>query len=279
MPRMIYGTAWKEQRTKGLVIRAFLAGFRGVDTACQPKHYNQALVGEALIELAEQHDITRDQVFIQTKFTQLRGHDPQRVPYDPVASLTEQVAQSFAVSQAELRIKYVDSLVMHSPCSSHGQTMEVWRAMEAIYEVGCALRLGISNVSLEELTAICKDAKVQPSVVQNRFYASTKFDTELRAFCAAHDPPMVYQSFWSLTANPTAVRSATVTQAAARLGETNEQAFYRFLMQQDIVPLSGTCDPEHMQQDVAVLQSVEAGVDGLLAEEIVGIRQELGIPL
>ncbi|CAF4276806.1 unnamed protein product [Rotaria sp. Silwood2] len=39
MPRLIYGTAWKKEATKDLVIQAVLNGFRGIDTACQPKHY------------------------------------------------------------------------------------------------------------------------------------------------------------------------------------------------------------------------------------------------
>ena len=39
MPRLIYGTAWKKEATTRLVIEAVLNGFRGIDTACQPKHY------------------------------------------------------------------------------------------------------------------------------------------------------------------------------------------------------------------------------------------------
>jgi hypothetical protein len=39
MPRLIYGTAWKKDATTQLVIKAILNGFRGIDTACQPKHY------------------------------------------------------------------------------------------------------------------------------------------------------------------------------------------------------------------------------------------------
>lgn len=39
MPRLIYGTAWKKEATTSLVIKAILNGFRGIDTACQPKHY------------------------------------------------------------------------------------------------------------------------------------------------------------------------------------------------------------------------------------------------
>ena len=42
MPRLIYGTAWKKERTTALVELALQSGFRGVDTACQPKHYHEA---------------------------------------------------------------------------------------------------------------------------------------------------------------------------------------------------------------------------------------------
>lgn len=45
------GTAWKKEKTTELVTKAVLTGFRGIDTACQPKHYSEALVGKALQDL------------------------------------------------------------------------------------------------------------------------------------------------------------------------------------------------------------------------------------
>lgn len=80
MPRIIYGTAWKKDRTADLVEKAILAGFRGIDTACQPKHYNEPLVGAALQRLKD-HGIKREVLFLQTKFTPLSGQDPKQVPY------------------------------------------------------------------------------------------------------------------------------------------------------------------------------------------------------
>ena len=47
-PRIIYGTAWKKADTARLVTLAIQTGFRGIDTACQPKHYNEAGVGTAV---------------------------------------------------------------------------------------------------------------------------------------------------------------------------------------------------------------------------------------
>ena len=49
LPPIFYGTAWKKEKTISLVTLALESGFRAVDTACQPKHYREDLVGEALI--------------------------------------------------------------------------------------------------------------------------------------------------------------------------------------------------------------------------------------
>ena len=54
MPCIIYGTAWKKERTADLVSKALQAGFRGIDTACQPKHYDERLVGVALQRMKDQ---------------------------------------------------------------------------------------------------------------------------------------------------------------------------------------------------------------------------------
>ena len=51
VPRLLYGTAWKKERTQELVELAVRTGFRGIDTACQPKHYYEPGVGAAMQKL------------------------------------------------------------------------------------------------------------------------------------------------------------------------------------------------------------------------------------
>jgi len=135
MPGILYGTAWKKAQTESLVRQALAQGFRGIDTACQPKHYHEPGVGDA-VAAAIAGGLKREELFLQTKFTSLGGQDPARVPYDADASLTEQVVQSFGASRRNLQTSYVDSLVLHSPMPRFEQTMEVWRAMEALADDG-----------------------------------------------------------------------------------------------------------------------------------------------
>lgn len=253
IPRILYGTAWKKQRTQPLVERAIELGFRGVDTAAQPKHYDEAAVGRALAAVISRGIVEREALFVQTKFTPYPGQDPSRVPYDPKAPLAEQVAQSFASSLRNLGTDYVDSLVLHSPMRDAESLAEVWTAMEAIAEQGGARQLGISNCySLTYLERLWSTAKIKPAVVQNRFYAATAYDVEIRRFCRAHG--MTYQSFWTLTANFDLLASPELESPAARLKRTPAQVLFRFLTQEGVVPLTGTQSEAHMREDLAIFE-------------------------
>ncbi len=250
MPRIIYGTAWKKERTANLVVKAIQAGFRGIDTACQPKHYDEPLVGAALHRLKD-HGIEREALFLQTKFTSLSGQDLRQVPYDKNSPIESQVAQSFEASKKNLQTEYVDSLVLHSPMAPHALLMKVWNAMEKIQKTGGARQLGISNCyDTEVIRVLYADANVKPAVVQNRFYQETGYDADLRHWCSNHG--VIYQSFWTLTANPHVLVSNTVRNIAQKYNKTEAQIFFRYLSQSGIVPLTGTCSEQHMREDLSI---------------------------
>ena len=127
-PTFVYGTAWKKDATTQLVQTAVKAGFNAIDTANQPKHYSEWLVGEALAALARE-GISRDTLFLQTKFTPLNGHD-ERLPYDPEADLKTQVNQSFASSLEHLKTDRVDSYLLHGPYSFPDLGDEDWAVLD-----------------------------------------------------------------------------------------------------------------------------------------------------
>src|SRR6202171_501774 len=108
VPRFLYGTAWKEDETQRLTELALRQGFRGIDTANQRRHYHEAAVGQTVAASVKSGLVARDDPFLQTKFTFQRGQD-HRLPYDPAASLSTQVAQSMASSLQHLATDYVDS--------------------------------------------------------------------------------------------------------------------------------------------------------------------------
>lgn len=251
-PRLLYGTAWKKMQTAALVKQAIECGFRGIDTACQPKHYHEPGVG-AGVAASLNDTLTRADLYLQTKFTPLSGHDPKQIPYDPTARLAVQVAQSFMASLRNLQTDYVDCLVLHSPLNDAAQTAEAWQAMEVIFDSGGARQLGISNCyQLGALEHLYRAARIKPAVLQNRFYAETDYDRALRAFCRQQG--MIYQSFWTLSANPHLLSHATLTKLAEEYARTPAAILFRYLTQEDVVPLTGTTSMAHMRENLAIFQ-------------------------
>lgn len=251
MPKLLYGTAWKKERTAALVEQAISLGFRGIDTACQPKHYHEAGVGEGIAACVNRGLVERSGLYLQSKFTSLKGQDPDRIPYDPKADLSEQVAQSFQASLANLQTSYLDCLVMHSPMANQQQTLEVWRAMEKFVNSGRTKQLGISNCyNLNTLEDLYNNAESKPAVIQNRFYADTSYDRTIRDFC--RDKGILYQSFWTLTANPQVLTDYALLSMATKYERSAAQVFFRYLTQMGIVPITGTTSTSHMQEDLAI---------------------------
>lgn len=251
VPAFLYGTAWKEDDTARLVTLALQAGFRGIDTANQRRHYYEAAVGEALEEALDHGTVTRPDLFLQTKFTYQAGQD-HRLPYDPQASYAEQVQQSFLLSLEHLKTDYIDSYVLHGPMYRRhlsDEDAEVWAAMETLHQSKQVRLLGVSNVDLQQLTELTQLAKVPPAFVQNRCFARTGWDYAVRQYCREQN--IVYQGFSLLTANRQIFTSPVFQDIVRSVQRTPPQVIFRFALQRGLLPLTGTSSPEHMREDLA----------------------------
>mmetsp|Transcript_31455 Transcript_31455/g.67953 ORF Transcript_31455/g.67953 Transcript_31455/m.67953 type:complete len:221 (-) Transcript_31455:857-1519(-) len=192
-PKLTYGTAWKKDATADLVYKAIQTGFRHIDTACQPRHYHEAGVGDGWTRAARELNLKREDIWIQTKFSGVGAHDPNNIPYDVTAPLEDRVRQSLEKSMANLQTDYIDSWVMHGPEDSWDDHWKVWRTMESAVDEGRVRQLGMSNFyRLEDIQWAYEQSRIKPKVVQNRFYADEGHDVGIRAFCKEHD--IEYQS-------------------------------------------------------------------------------------
>ena len=250
IPPVLYGTAWKKEKTAAFVKSALLSGFRGIDTAGQPKHYQENLVGVGLLE-AYESGLRREDIYIQTKFTPIDGQDINNMPYDKDATLPEQIKQSFLKSQENLYTDYIDSYVLHSPLFPSSKLKLAWNTMETFYENKEVGQLGISNCyDLKVLQYLYENSTVKPAIVQNRFYAQTNYDADIRSWCK--EKGIIYQVFWTLTANPELINGEIISNMAKKYQKTNSQVFYRFLNQIDVIPLIGTTSKAHMLDDMDI---------------------------
>jgi diketogulonate reductase-like aldo/keto reductase len=252
-PSFLYGTAWKEAATQELTELAIAQGFRGIDTANQRKHYDEAAVGRGIRASMAGGQVARDDLFLQTKYTFQRGQD-HRLPYNPASPISTQVEESFASSLEHLGVDQIDSYLLHGPSRAAGLGADdwaAWQAMERIHESGRARLLGVSNVSLEQLEILCQDAKVKPHFVQNRCFAVSGWDRAVRSFCKTNG--IVYQGFSLLTANRGVMASQQLATLAQRHGCSPAQLIFRFAIDLGMIALTGTTDAQHMQSDLAVL--------------------------
>lgn len=272
MVKFIYGTAWKEKLTEECVFNALKLGFRAVDTANQPKHYYEEGVGIALSRAYSKLKLKREDIFLQTKYTYAQSQGDE-MPYDERAPHQEQLLQSFESSLEHLKTDYLDSFLLHSPLEFDAGLTEtdwaVWKNMEKLHRQGKVKNIGISNVNLEQLKALYKSAKIKPKFVQNRCFADTKWDQDIRKFCSQRG--ILYQGFSLLTANRdffggemTKTKGGKVTRLELghaelhpdiqaiieRTGMEIQQIVFRFAQQIGMVPLTGTQTASHMRADI-----------------------------
>ena len=272
VPRLVYGTAWKEERTEALTAQALAAGFRGVDTANQRKHYFEAGAGAAIRAALKSGAVRREDLFIQTKYTLRRGQD-DRLPYDETAPLPTQVRQSCESSLDHLGVDRIDSLLVHGPVTGGPLTPGdwlVWRAMEALHAEGKVRLLGVSNFSLEQLKLLCARAKVPPRFIQNRCYANRAWDKPIRDFCA--DRGIHYQGFSLLTANRALLARPEFAAIVRAVGRTPAQVIFRFALEVGMIALTGTTSPAHLTEDLGIFD-VSLDPDHVRALEVMAVAK------
>ncbi|EXJ93392.1 hypothetical protein A1O1_01784 [Capronia coronata CBS 617.96] len=267
IPAFIYGTAWKKEATTELVYQAICNGFEAIDTAAQPKHYREDLVAAGVSRAIKDGKIKRSNLYLQTKYTSVAGQDPGNMPYDPSSPVVDQVNASvisslqnfnFAnvVKEGDKAEPYIDTLVLHSPMQTLNETLEVWQTLEQ-YVPNEIRNLGLSNCNLFTLMDLYERSTIKPSVVQNRFYPNTKYDIGVRQFCKEKN--IIYQSFWTLSANPTLVWSNEAGALANQLDISPQSALYCLVLGLgNTTVLNGTKKIQHMQEDWAAVQKAKA---------------------
>lgn len=140
------------------------------------------------------------------------------------------------------------------------ETLVAWNTLEQ-YVPHKIRNLGISNTTLDILRTLYDAVKVRPSVVQNRFYKETAFEVPLRAFC--REKEIVFQSFWTLSANPSLFKSAPVKDIAEKTRAPQAVAYYSLVLGlEGITILDGTTNEDHMRDDVQGIKVVGTWAEG-----------------
>ncbi|KAK7744851.1 hypothetical protein SLS53_003084 [Cytospora paraplurivora] len=263
--RIVYGTAWKKDETAGLVLKAVRAGFTAFDTACQPRHYREDLVGEGIRKAFSEGGLKdRSQIWVQTKFTKPSGQDPDTAPYDVQSSIEEQVHMSIKTSLRNLshhadldsssdELVYLDSLLLHSPFSSFEDTLIAWRTMST-YVPHRVRALGVANIPYFLLTKLYDAVDIKPSYVQARFHPESNWEIPTRRFCASNG--IVFQAHKVLKQKQDILESDLIGDVSTAVGVSRHVAMYLCVLGLgDFISIvGGPKDEGHMKEDVEGLE-------------------------
>jgi 2,5-diketo-D-gluconate reductase A len=207
------------------------AGYRHVDTAT--KYGNEAGVGEGI----RRSGIDREELFVTTKLDgQFQGSDRA---IDGIRAALERLGTS-----------YVDLLLIHWPLPARDEFVSTWRTFERLHADGLARAIGVSNFKPAHLDRLIAETSVVPAVNQIQISpAITRL--EQRAYDDAHG--IVTQS-WSPLGGGSGVRSLlsepVIVEVADRLGRTPAQVVLRWHVQQGLVVIPKSSDPERMRRNL-----------------------------
>ena len=230
MPRFGLGV-WQvpNDRTPGVVLEAFQAGYRLVDTAAV--YGNEEGVGQALASAG----VARDSVFVTTKLA------------NPDHGFDETLS-AFDRSLGRLALDHVDLYLIHWPRPTIDRYVETWRAFIRLREEGRVRSIGVSNFTIPHLQRLIDETGIVP--VLNQIELHPRFQQkDMRAFHARHG--IVTQS-WSPLGRGRVTDDPTVAELAARYGKTWAQIVIRWHIDSGLGVIPRSVSPERIRQNIDV---------------------------
>ena len=242
MPALGFGTLIPEPGVTITATRdALQAGFRHVD--CAERYGNEREVGAALRTGLAAAGIKREDIFVTTKLWN-NNHRPARV--EP----------AFEASLNRLGLEYLDLYLIHTPfafqpADEQGQRdqngnviydtgvtlLDTWRAMESLVDHGKCRAIGLSDITLSELSPIYESARIKPAVVEIESHPYLP-ETELLEFCK--EKGIVFLAFAPLGhgMKPGLLEDPVVSAVAARVGKTPAQVLLSWAVQRGTAVLT-----------------------------------------
>lgn len=205
-------------QTKAAVLTAFQAGYRLIDTA---QYYrNEKQVGQAL----RASGLKRDQAFITTK---------------TLAGIDQSLQKS--------GLDYFDLILIHWPM---GDDRETWRALEKAYQDGKARAIGISNFNRRQTQALIAQSQVKPMVDQIETHLLLQ-QWKLHAFLPKEG--IAHESYSPLgSGTQDLLENKTLQTIGQKYGKTPVQVALRFLVQNQIITIPRSTNPQHIQSNIAI---------------------------
>jgi len=215
-----------ERKTQRVVEDAISVGYRSIDTAAM--YYNERGVGDGLRACG----LPRGEVFVTTKICE-------------PCHTREQTLRTVEHSMRELRLDYVDLMLLHWPV---GNPVVMWQTLEELYQEGWFRAIGVSNFYPNTFPQIVNDANVVPVVNQceaHVLYQQRKMLEYLKPYDVALEA-------WSPLAEGKhgIFKNTTLSVIGEHYGKTAAQVALKFLIQNGIIIIPKTTHKERMKENI-----------------------------
>ncbi|MEN8583340.1 aldo/keto reductase [Burkholderia sp. RS01] len=235
IPQIGLGT-WplNDREVATAVVNAVEAGYRHIDTAV--RYGNEAGVGEGIRATG----LNREELFVTTKLDgEFQGGD--------------KALAGLEGSLKRLNMDYVDLLLIHWPLPRRGEFISTWKTFERLQGQGKARSIGVSNFKPSHLEQLMWASDVVPAVNQIQLNPSVTRSAD----CAYHQHHGIVTESYSPLGSGSGLLSAPVLQRIAiKHGKTESQVVLRWHVQQGLVTIPKSADPQRMKENIDVFEFV-----------------------
>src|SRR5688572_30244663 len=232
IPQIGFGTSpLNDKEVAPLVVAAIEAGYRHIDTAY--RYNNEKGVGQGIRDSR----IERESLFVTTKLDgQFQGDDRA------IGGLEE--------SLRRLGLDYVDLFLIHWPLPQRDEYVSTWKTFERLQAEGKVRSIGVSNFKPAHLERLMAETEVVPAVNQIQLNPAITRTAE-REFHDKHG--IVTQSYSPLGGDGADLLGAPIlSQLAEKHGKTPAQLVLRWHVQNGIVTVPKTANPERMRENLDI---------------------------
>lgn len=224
-----------------VIKRAFDLGVNFIDTADSYGPWNaDDYLAQALSEYKDS-----DKIFISDKVGQVRVGPEKWIPVGVPAFLRQEVE----LSLRKFKRDHEDLLFLHR-IDSHYSLEEQVGELKKLQDEGKIKHIGISQVSLEELQAAQKIAKID--AVENMYNVGHhKGDDAIVDYCQAQG--IAFLPWFPLNTGNLAKADSPLTGIATKYGVSPAQIALAWLLKRsdNILPIPGTSSVEHLQDNIS----------------------------
>ncbi|MFJ4286108.1 aldo/keto reductase [Paenarthrobacter nicotinovorans] len=261
IPQLGLGT-WplNDAQVSDAVVEALSQGYRHIDTAV--KYGNEKGVGEGI----RKSGVDRKELFITTKL-------------DGEFQGAGRAVEGLNGSLERLGLEYVDLLLIHWPLPRRGEFISTWKTFEELQASGKVRSIGVSNFKPAHLDQLFRETDVVPAVNQIQVSPSTPRPAA-RAYNERHG--IVTESYSPLGASSDLLNAPVLASIGEKYGKTPGQVVLRWHVQQGLVAIPKTANPQRMrenldvcdfdldQDDLSKLQTLDAGPDAGVDSDVQG---------